>query len=240
VLSGAVAYALGVPILRLRGHFLAMATLGLGIIIYIAFVEFAEITGGPSGLSAIPYLELPGIVFDKDAEFYYLVWVVAVAVLVVSWNIVHSRVGRALRAIHTSEVAADTLGIDTARYKAQVFSLSAVYAALAGSLYAHYLTVLNPAPFSFRFSLELLVMVVVGGMASIWGAIFGAASITVLTEVLRELLPRLLHNASGEYEIVVFGLMLIVIMIFMPEGLTRGLLTLRQRRRAARSPAGGP
>jgi branched-chain amino acid transport system permease protein len=229
VVSSAIAYALGIPILRLHGHFLAMATLGLGIIIYIAFVELADLTGGPSGLSAIPYLELPGIVFDKDWKYYYLVWSVVVLVLLLSWNIVNSRVGRALRAIHGSEIAANTLGVDTAKFKVQVFTLSAAFAALAGSLYAHYLTVLNPAPFSFKFSVELVVMVVVGGMASVWGAVFGAASVTVLTEVLRDLLPRVLENAAGEYEIIVFGLILIVIMICLPEGLTRGLLSLYRR-----------
>ncbi|MBI4610183.1 MAG: branched-chain amino acid ABC transporter permease [Candidatus Rokubacteria bacterium] len=232
-LTGAIAYAFGGPILRLRGHYLAMATLAFGIIVYLAFVEFKDFTGGPSGLPGIPRLAIGGFAFDNDAKFFYLAWAAVVAALLVSLNLVNSRVGRAFRAIHGSEVAAETLGVDTARLKLKVFTLSAVYAALAGSLYAHYLTFVSPAPFGFIASVEFVVMAAVGGLASIWGAPFGAAAVTLLTEAIRDLMPRVFAYASGEHEVIAYGLLLILIMIFMPEGLTAGTLRLVRRARGA-------
>jgi len=232
-LTGAVAYAFGRPILRLRGHYLAMATLAFGIIVYLAFVEFKELTGGPSGLSGIPRLRIAGLVFDSDRKFFYLTWAVVTVVLLLSLNVVNSRVGRALRAIHGSEVAAETLGVRTAEYKLKVFALSAVYAALAGSLYAHYLSFVSPPTFGFIASVEFVVMAAVGGLASVWGAPFGAAAVTLLSEAIRDLMPRLLAYASGEHEVIAYGLLLILIMVFVPEGLTvGGLRVLRRLRRA--------
>ncbi|MGE5848724.1 MAG: ABC transporter permease subunit, partial [Candidatus Methylomirabilota bacterium] len=219
VITGLVAAGVGMPIFRLRGHFLAMATLGLGIIVYIVFNELRELTGGPSGLTGIPNLWLFGAPLNTDLRYYYLVWAFALGVIFLSRNIVDSRVGRALRAIHGSESAAAALGVDTARYKLAVFALSAVYASLAGSLYAHYLLFVNPPPFSFKFSIELLVMVMIGGLAHIWGALFGAALITILGESLRATIPLLMGHAAGEYEIIAFGVILMATMIALPEGL---------------------
>jgi branched-chain amino acid transport system permease protein len=219
LLTGGLAAAIGTPIFRLRGHFLAMATLGWGIIVYIVFNELREVTGGPSGLTGIPSLSLFGLPLDTDVRYYYLVWAFALGVIFLSRNIVDSRVGRALRAIHGSESAAAALGVNTARHKLAVFTLSAVYASLAGSLYAHYLLFVNPPPFSFKFSIELLVMVMIGGLAHIWGALFGAALITILGESLRATVPLLMGHASGEYEIIAFGLVLMATMIALPEGM---------------------
>jgi len=230
--TGVVAYLIGIPILRLTGNFLAMATLGFGMIVYMVLINWVELTGGPSGLSAIPPLSLAGLTFDKDYKFYYLVWAAVFAVLSLSLNVVNSRVGRALRSIHGSEIAANTVGVNTARYKVKVFTMSAVYASLAGSLYAHYLTFVNPSPFGFKFSVELVVMAVVGGLASLWGAILGAGTITVLTEFLRATMPKFLGHASGEYEIVVFGVILMVVMISVPGGLAAGLERLTNKTRS--------
>jgi branched-chain amino acid transport system permease protein len=211
-----------------------MATLAFGIIVYLAFVEAKELTGGPSGLPGVPRLRVGGFVFDSDRKFFYLTWAAVVAVLMLSLNVVNSRVGRALRAIHGSEVAAETLGVRTADYKLKVFTLSAVYAALAGSLYAHYLAFVSPSAFGFIASVEFVVMAAVGGLASVWGAPFGAAAVTLLAEGIRDVMPRLLAYASGEYEVIAYGLLLIAIMIFVPEGLTvGGLRALRRLRRAA-------
>lgn len=231
IATAAVAYVIGIPILKLKGNYLAMATLGLGIIVYIGMLELVELTGGPSGFSGIPYLSIGGFVVDRDIKFYYLAWGVLLVATIVALNVVNSRVGRALRAIHGSELAAETLGVDTARYKVQVFALSAAYASVAGSLYAHYVTFISPAPFGFGFSIELLVMAAVGGLASIWGAIFGAAAVTALTESLRVIAPGVFRQTGGEQEIILFGIILIVVMVFMPEGLTRGVLELYRRRR---------
>ena len=129
-----------------------------------------------------------------------------------------------MRAIHASELAAESIGVDSSRYKLQVLVLSAIYASVAGSLYVHYMRFVSPQPFDFHSSVKLVVMAVVGGLASVWGAPFGAAAVTLLTLSLREILPKLIKNASGEHSVILYGIILIVIMIFMPEGLTRGLL----------------
>ena len=240
VVTAGVAAIIGTPIFRLRGHFLAMATLGWGIIVYIVFNELREVTGGPSGLTGIPSLSLFEWVLNTDFRYYYLVWVFALGVIFLSRNIVDSRVGRALRAIHGSESAAAALGVNTARYKLAVFILSAVYASLAGSLYAHYLLFVNPPPFSFKFSIELLVMVMVGGLAHIWGALFGAALITILGESLRATIPLLMGHASGEYEIIAFGLILMATMIALPEGLWPWLFNVVQGIRGRRQTENPP
>src|SRR5574341_199783 len=229
VITGALAAGIGMPIFRLRGHFLAMATLGWGIIAYIVFNEMREVTGGPSGLTDIPNLRLLGVPLNTDTRYYYLVWAFALGVIFLSRKIVDSRVGRALRAIHGSESAAAALGVYTAHYKVAVFALSAVFASLAGSLYAHYLLFVNPPPFSFKFSIELLVMVMIGGLAHIWGALFGAALITILGESLRATIPLLMGHAAGEYEIIAFGLILMATMIALPEGLWPWLTAMVDR-----------
>jgi len=234
LVTGCVAAAIGSSIFRLRGHFLAMATLGWGIIVYIVFNELRDVTGGPSGLTGIPNLSLFGLPLNTDVRYYYLVWAFALGVIFLSRNIVDSRAGRALRAIHGSESAAAALGVGTTHYKVAVFALSAVYASLAGSLYAHYLLFVNPPPFSFKFSIELLVMVMIGGLAHIWGALFGAALITILGESLRATIPMLMGHASGEYEIIAFGLILMATMIALPEGLWPWLLSVVDRIRGRR------
>ncbi|MCL4442101.1 MAG: branched-chain amino acid ABC transporter permease, partial [Firmicutes bacterium] len=141
-------------------------------------------------------------------------------------NVVHSRIGRALRSIHGSEFAAKSLGVDTDKFKLQVFALSAIYASVAGSLYAHYITFISPSPFGLMTSIQFVVMAVVGGLSSIWGPILGVTAVTLLTEALKSIIPQLIPQAGGEYEIVIFGLILVITMIFLPEGLTSGLLKL--------------
>lgn len=209
-IASVVAYGIGLPVLRLRGHYLAMATLGFGVIVFIVFNEFISLTGGPSGFGDIPRLSVAGIKLDTTFRFYYFAWFTAIAVLVLSLNIVHSRVGRALRAIHGSELAATAQGIDVSGYKVRVFVLSAAYGAVAGSLYAHYVTFINPPPFDIFFSLKLLMMVVIGGTGSVWGAFAGAALLTFLPEWLSFL---------EDFDVLAYGLLLLVIVMFLPEGL---------------------
>jgi len=209
-----IAFAVGNPTLRLHGHYLAMATLGFGIIVFIFFQELIFLTGGPSGLVGIETMTLFGITFDSDRSYYYLVCMVMLIILLLSINLVNSRVGRALRAIHGSEVAANVLGVKTSRYKVGIFVISALYAAVAGWLYAHYITFISPSSFDFYFSIKLVTMVVIGSLGSLWGAIFGAALLTTLPEFL---------TIVQEYETVTFGIILMSVMIFMPRGLLRGV-----------------
>jgi branched-chain amino acid transport system permease protein len=222
VAAGALtAFLVGLPIFRLSGLLLAMATLGFGIILYYVLVNWASVTGGPSGLTGIPPLAIGGFQFDSDRRMAWLTWGALLLLLGLAGNLVDSRVGRALRAIHGSEPAAEAAGIDTARYKLGVFAVAGGVTALAGALYAHYLKFINPSPFGFAFSIELVVMVVLGGVASLWGAVLGAALVVGLVEALRALLPLLtVSHGAAEYEIVVFGLLLMVFMIFLPGGLS--------------------
>lgn len=234
IATAAFAYIVGRQILQLKGNYLAMATLALGIIVYVAFAELDFLTGGPSGLLGIPHLSIGSFRFNTDFRFYYLIWAITLVVLAVSLNIVNSRTGRAMRALHTAETAAETLGVDTATVKVQVFALSALYASIAGSLYVHYVVFVNPSPFDFGFSVELVVMAVVGGLASVWGALFGAAAITVLVQAIQSLMHSL-TGRGGEVEIIAFGLILILVMVFMPEGLTRGVINAFNRLRLERA-----
>jgi branched-chain amino acid transport system permease protein len=144
--------------------------------------------------------------------------------------VVNSRIGRALRALHGSELAAACMGIPAYNYKIQIFVVSAVYGSIAGSLYAHYVTFISPSPFGFQASIEFVLMAAIGGLASIWGPLFGVAAVLMLTELLRAVVPVLMPNAGGEFEIIFFGLILVVVMIFMPGGLTGGLKDWWKRR----------
>jgi len=221
VAAGAlVAFVVGLPIFRLSGLLLAMGTLAFGIIVYYVLVNWASVTGGPSGLAGIPPLALGGFRFDTDARMLALAWGALLVVIAFTGNVVDSRIGRALRAIHGSEAAAAAVGIDTARLKVGVFALAGAITALGGALYAHYVTFINPSPFGFAYSVELLVMVVLGGVASIWGPVLGAAAVVLLVEGLRAALPLLTAaHGAAEYEIAVFGVLLMAFMIFLPSGL---------------------
>jgi len=213
-LSTIMAMAIAIPTLKLKGHYLAVATLGFGEIIYVIFNELLEITGGPSGLSGIPSIHFFGYSFKGGWRYFYLVWTVAILLLIFSLNIIHSRIGRALRAVHGSEVAAQAMGVNVSQFKIQVFVLSAIYASVAGTLYAHFVTFISPSTFSLFVSILLLMMGVIGGGGSIWGALLGAGILTVLPESLR---------AFRDFDILVYGIILMTILLFMPEGIFKGL-----------------
>lgn len=214
MLAGALATALlaalvARPIFRLRGHYLAMATLGLGIIISIVLKNEAVYTGGPDGM-AVPPLGLFGYEISGEKEWY---WLIAANLLFSVWacrNLVDSPFGRALRALHGSEVAAQVVGVDVARYKVAIFVFSAFFAAIMGSLSAHYVGFVTPNVAEFFHSIELVTMVVVGGMASIPGSVVGAVLLTAL--------PQALATFEG-WETVAFGAILMLFMILLPKGL---------------------
>ena len=218
---GLLAFAVGRPILRLKGHYLAMATLGLGVIVSIVITTEDGLTGGPDGM-AVPPLALAGIVVQGERAWY---WIAAGCLLGAVWlasNLTASPIGRALRALHTSEIAAELAGIDSARHKLMAFVISAVFAAFAGGLAAFYAGFVTPAKASFLHSIELVTMVVFGGMASTFGAVVGAAVLT--------LLPQLLTTLK-DYEMVVYGALLMATMIFFPRGVVPTLAALWQRLR---------
>ena len=220
-LSAIIAFLVGKPTLRLKGHYMAVATLGFGEILFIVFNELSPLTGGPSGLSGIPILTFMGYSLE-GARYLYLVWGFVILLLLFSLNVINSRVGRALRAVHGSEIAANAMGVDASRYKVQVFVLSAVYASIAGSLYAHFVTFISPSSFSLMFSILLLMMVVVGGAETIWGALLGAMVLTLLPEYLRGL---------EDFEVLAYGGILMVVLLFMPQGILLGVRKLFEKKR---------
>ncbi len=224
-MTGSVAWLVGRPALKLKGHYLAMATMAFGEIVNIGFNELSPLTGGPSGLSGIPRLALLGHTFESDRSYYYLCWSVLTVVLLLSINIIGSRTGRGLRAIHGSERAASGMGVDVAGYKTAVFVISALFAGMAGVLYAHFITFISPSSFGIGTSVVLVTMVAIGGMESLWGGVMGALILTLLPEYLR---------VFRDYDILMYGLVLMIIMIFVPRGIVVGLPDVYTRWRARR------
>ncbi len=220
-----VAWIVGIPTLRLSGYYLGMGTLGFGMIVHIVFREWSSVTGGASGFVGIPPLTAGPLTIDSEQHYFYLVWALVLLSIIMCRRIIDSRVGRALRAIHDGEGPAAAVGINTKKLKLQVFVLSAGMAALAGFLYAHLIYFISPGTFGFMTSIRIVTMVVIGGMASIWGSLFGASLLT--------LLPEWLHSFS-DFEMVVYGLILMSVMIFLPRGLTRGLLDIYEHWRKNR------
>jgi len=216
----ASAFAVGIfallvarPILSLKGHYLAMATLGMGVIISIALVQEGKLTGGPDGLTVAP-VNFFGVDVVSAQAWFWIVSVVLIAAVWLALNLVDSPVGRALRSLHGSEVAAEAMAVDTVHHKIIVFVISALFASVAGSLFAYYSGFLTPAEASFLRSIQFVTMVVLGGMASIYGSIIGASILTVLPQLL---------TVFHDYEQVVFGLILMLTMVFMPKGLAPSL-----------------
>lgn len=205
-----VSYILAKPLLKLKGHYLAMATLGMGIIVHILLVQTGKLTGGPDGISNIPNLSIFGFILNTDRKWYWAAAILMLMTLKISLNIADSRMGRAFRALHTSEIAAQMMRIDTTSAKTQVFVLSALIASLTGSMFAHQKAFVSPDSFTFFFSIELVTMVVLGGLGSTYGALFGAAFITLLPELL---------SSIENYEVMIFGLILMTTMMFFPKGL---------------------
>ncbi|WP_458011843.1 branched-chain amino acid ABC transporter permease [Candidatus Solincola sp.] len=229
------------PVLRLRGHYLAMATLGLGMVFFVFMREMTWLTGGNDGLRNIPPLSLPGLAVGEGRNYlrkeYFFIWVIALLVLLFCFNLVRSRSGRAMRALHQSEVAAEVMGVDVSWEKIKVFVLSAALAGLAGGIFAHIQGYIDPNLFTIVLSIQLVTMVVVGGMESIWGAVAGAVVITFIPKVVEALpkwlgeVPRWVEKYSN-YEGIIYGLILVLTMVFMPSGITKGLSDMISYRRS--------
>ncbi|WP_254901690.1 branched-chain amino acid ABC transporter permease [Thalassobacillus devorans] len=213
-----IAYILGHTMARLHGYYLAMATLAFGIVIHVLLVEWKGFTKGASGFYGIPKLELFGFTFTQGISYYYLVWAFALLVIILSLNIIHSRIGRALRSIHDSEVASSSMGVDTGRYKMQVFIISAMFAGIAGWLFAHMSYSISPGSFGLDGSILFLTMVVLGGSTSVWGAVFGALLITAISSFVQALGSKISFITS-DFEHVLYGLILMLVVIFLPQGL---------------------
>jgi branched-chain amino acid transport system permease protein len=234
LVSTALAYAIGRPIFRLRGHFLAMGTLALTEIFYLLFNNL-DVTGGSSGFGGIQPLTVLGFSFDSLERQFWLVWLVVGAALWGALRIGHSREGRALRALRGHEAAAAACGVNVAWSKTRVFAGSAFLGSVAGSLYAHQLLYVNPPPFGVMTSIDVLAIVVLGGLAGPWGAVVGAIVLEVIRQVIDRTLPQLFGAGSvGAGESLALGLVLVLILVLRPDGITGaiGALVARVRRRA--------
>ncbi|MBR9839375.1 MAG: branched-chain amino acid ABC transporter permease [Rhodobacteraceae bacterium] len=215
VISGVMAALIGKPILRLKGYYLAVATLGFGILVSMVLTNERALTGGPDGMN-VADLGLRDLLRDlgwrlSGGEFWYMIC--GVVLLVGAWlalNLFDSPSGRAMRALHGSEVAAATVGVDVPRQKLRAFVISAVYASVAGSLLALQNGYITPDVAGFMHSVEMVTMAVLGGVGSVLGATFGAAILTLLPQVL---------TVFAEYEQLVLGLVMVLVMIFLPQGL---------------------
>ncbi len=219
--AAVIAYFIGIPVLKLKGHYLAMATLGFGIIIY-RIVLALEYFGEADGISEVPaFVLLPGLSvsgnFSDRVQNYYIAWGVLLFAMVLLLNLIDSRVGRALRGIHGSEEAADAMGVNTSRFKLQTFVLSAVFAAIAGVFLTHYNGGIGPSEAGVMKSVRYVAIVAVGGMAHLWGTLLMGVVLTFLS----------LRGVFGSYDDAVFGIVLILIMLFAPNGILS--LNIRHR-----------
>jgi len=231
LLTVVVAFLVGGPVLKLKGHYLAMATLGIGIIVYRIALG-TEFLGAADGISEVPGFPLPGglvITGDPSSRIsnYYLAWGLVILGMVLLLNLIHSRVGRALTAVHGAEDAAEAMGIPTARYKLRTFVLSAVFAALAGVLLTHYNGGIGPSEAGVMKSVRYVAIVAIGGMANLWGALSMSLVLNYLS----------LRGYFGTYDDAVFGAILILIMLFAPDGLLRRHLLADLKRIVSRNPA---
>lgn len=219
------ALVVGVPTLRLSGHYLAMATLGFNIVVHHVLVHWEPVTGGPSGLTGIPSFGVLGMTLQGETQHFYLLWGAAVVALTLTLNFVRSGLGRGLAALAEDEVAAASMGVDVRRGKIAVFIISAVFASMGGSLFAHYMGTITPDTFNIFASIDFVIMVVIGGLGSLWGSLAGAAFVTVLPHLLGPL---------QDYKEIVHGLVVVIVLLILPRGLVAGLVELARTRLARR------
>jgi branched-chain amino acid transport system permease protein len=218
VLAGCAGFLVGIPALRLRGLYLAMVTLGFGEIVHLVLHHWQGLTGGPLGLN-VPVARMGPVVFQSELSLFYLFLFVTLIFVILARNLIESKIGRAFRSIAYSEVAAQGSGIDLSRYKTLSFALSAFYAGIAGGLYCQLLKYLSPDPFGLFESIQYLTMIVLGGMGSIIGSLVGASLLSILPEILREF---------KDYQELIFSVLLIVFILFMPKGIY-GMIRSLQR-----------
>jgi branched-chain amino acid transport system permease protein len=217
-LAGLAAFVVGLPSLRLSGHYLAMATLGFAEIVVVILIEADALTGGTNGLVGIPAAAFGSYVLDNAYAYYYFAFAVFLAILYALYLLTHTRLGRAMLALHANEVAATSLGLNVAALKLGAFVISGIVAGLAGSLYTHLNRFVSPETFSLSYSIILVAMVVIGGSRSLGGAVAAAFLLTFSNEYLR---------AYQDFNYLIFGLLLVIIVLFFKAGLAGAYTRLR-------------
>jgi len=210
LISTALAWATGRPVLALKEYYLAMATLAFNEIVITLIIGLEGFTGGASGLGDIPPFKIFGFSLVNHIHYYYFVWIIVFLIIAGSLAVVKSSFGRTLIAIHSDEPAARHFGIDSPRYKTRLFMLSSAFASIAGSLYAHYMGFIAPDDFGVISSVNIMVMLYLGGIGTIYGPILGATFMKILPEITYQF---------QDYELLINGIILIIVLVFMPKGI---------------------
>lgn len=235
LVGAAAALPLGLITVRLSGHYLPLGTIAWGIALYYLFGQIG-LLGRFDGISGIPPVELAGHRFISGQSIYYLIWAFVIVTALAARNLLDSRIGRGIRALRGGRRAAEAFGVDIVRAKLTVFIFAAMVAALSGWLYAHMQRTVNPTPFGLNMGIEYLLMAVIGGAGHVWGAILGASIVLILKEVLQRVLPGLV-GATGNFEMIVFGILLVAMLQFARDGLWPLVLRLLPGRAPAPAPA---
>jgi len=223
----ALAWFLGAITVKLQGHYLPLCTIAWGLSLYFLFGNM-EFLGGQTGITGVPALVVAGYSLASPRQLGVLIWAVLLVAMWLLHNLLDSREGRAIRALKSGRLMAESMGVDTARHRVKLFVLAALLAALSGWLYAHMQRFVNPTPFNLNIGIEYLFMAVVGGAGHLWGAVLGAALITLLKEKLQDVLPALL-GSSGNFEVIVFGLLMLLVLQRFADGIWPALERFGQR-----------
>ncbi len=217
LVTAGAAFFIGAITMRLSGHFLPLGTIAWGLSLYFLFGNL-DFLGKYDGLNGVPPIELFGMTLGSGRAMFYLIWFVVLVTVIALQNLLNSRPGRAIRALKGGGVMAEAMGVNTAWMKIVIFVIAALLACISGWLYAHMQRAVNPTPFGLNQGIEYLFMAVVGGAGHLWGAILGATVLTVLKDQLQSLLPKLL-GASGNFEVIVFGILMVLLLQRAREGL---------------------
>jgi ABC-type branched-subunit amino acid transport system ATPase component/ABC-type branched-subunit amino acid transport system permease subunit len=216
ILTALIALMLGAVTMRLSGHFLPLGTIAWGLALFYLFGNL-DILGKYDGINGIPVLNVFGFNLESGRHIYYLIWVVVLLAVSSVQNLLNSRPGRAIRALRGGGAMAEAMGVNTAWMRVVIFVYAAVLASISGFLYAHLQRAVNPTPFGLNHGIEFLFMAVVGGVSHVWGAVLGAAILTILQDYLQTLLPKLLGE-SGNFEVIVFGVLMVALLQYARQG----------------------
>jgi branched-chain amino acid transport system permease protein len=232
------AFSIGAITMRLSGHYLPLGTIAWGLSLFFLFGNL-DFLGKYDGINGIPPISIFGHAINSGREMFYLIWFVVIAAVIALSNLLNSRPGRAIRALRGGGVMAEAMGVNTAWMKVASFVIAALLASISGWLYAHLQRAVNPTPFGLNQGIEYLFMAVIGGAGHLWGAVLGATVLTILKDQLQSLLPRLL-GANGNFEVIVFGILMVLLLQRAREGLWPHLRRLFPQKRQAVAPASAP